>query len=504
MTPTLAMTVEREAKIAAFVPETFYTLQLTFSRFTATSGRFQNLEKVQALKLACEKELNALIKAIERKEKIENPPPLYDLTSLQRDANRVHGFTAQQTLDYTQSLYEKQFVTYPRTDSRYLTDDMEDALPELMEEVGAILNMPTEAPARTEAVINSQKVTDHHAIIPTRTLQKCNFSELPQGEFAILQMIAVRLLVAASAPYRYAETTIQTECAGEIFTSKGRTVLDEGWRGVEKALLPELYADRTAAEEISDAAEGAAQPIARVEIRKGQTSPPKHYTEDTLLAAMETAGAEEMPEEAERHGIGTPATRAGIIEKLVQKGFVERTGSGKAKALMPTEKGKALITVMPEQIQSPAMTAEWEEKLLRVERGELEPEEFMQEINEMIASLVETGEAVKGAEILMPKKIVVGTCPHCGAEVLERQKGWICSNRECRFVLWKDNAYFKRLGKNLTGQMVDKLLRDGRIRLKDCKSAKTGKTYNATALLTTAADGKAVFELEFEKGGERK
>jgi len=175
MTPTLAMTVVREAQIAAFVPETFYTLQLTFSRFTATSGRFQNLEKAQALKLACEKELNALIKAIERKEKIENPPPLYDLTSLQRDANRVHGFTAQQTLDYTQSLYEKQFVTYPRTDSRYLTDDMEDALPELMEEVGAILNMPTEAPARTEAVINSQKVTDHHAIIPTRTLQNAIF-----------------------------------------------------------------------------------------------------------------------------------------------------------------------------------------------------------------------------------------------------------------------------------------------------------------------------------------
>ena len=225
---------------------------------------------------------------------------------------------------------------------------------------------------------------------------------------------------------------------------------------------------------------------------------PKHFTEDTLLHSMETASADSMPEGVERQGIGTPATRAATIEKLVQKGFLERKGDKKTKVLLPTDKGKALITVMPEEIQSADMTADWETKLLRVERGEMEPETFMTEINDMISSLVNTTEAVKGASALMKNK-VIGVCPNCGNSVVEREKGYFCENRECRFVLWKDNAFFKRLGKRMDAHVADRLLRDGRVRLKDCKSSK-GKTYNATVLLSTEADGRSKFSLEFEGG----
>ena len=238
--------------------------------------------------------------------------------------------------------------------------------------------------------------------------------------------------------------------------------------------------------------------ILNAELKEGQTSPPKHFTEDLLLHAMETASADSMPEGVERQGIGTPATRAATIEKLVQKGFLERKGSKKTKVLLPTDKGKALITVMPEEIQSPEMTADWEAKLLQIERSEMEPETFMNEIKEMISSLVKTTEAAKGAHALMKNKII-GVCPNCGANVVEREKGWFCENRECRFVLWKDNAFFKRLGKRLDAHVADKLLRDGRVRLKDCKSAK-GKTYNATVLLSCEADGRSKFSLEFEGG----
>ena len=238
--------------------------------------------------------------------------------------------------------------------------------------------------------------------------------------------------------------------------------------------------------------------ILNAELKEGQTSPPKHFTEDLLLHAMETASADSMPEGVERQGIGTPATRAATIEKLVQKGFLERKGSKKTKVLLPTDKGKALITVMPEEIQSPEMTADWEAKLLQIERSEMEPETFMNEIKEMISSLVKTTEAAKGANALMKNKII-GVCPNCGKPVVEREKGWFCENRECRFVLWKDNAFFKRLGKRLDAHVADKLLRDGHVRLKDCKSAK-GKTYNATVLLSCEADGRSKFSLEFEGG----
>ena len=499
MTPTLAMTVEREAAIAAFVPEKFYTVALELtSGFVALSRRISEKADAEKLLAECRKEMVSTIQKITRKEKAENPPPLYDLTTLQRDANRLLGFTAQQTLNYAQSLYEKKLITYPRTDSRFLTEDMAASLPGLMSAAAGAFDVHEAVPVHAEQAINNSKVSDHHALLPTASVAQADFSALPAGELSILRLITVRLLCAVGEPHRYAETTLTTICAGKEFSAKGKVVLDEGWKGIERKMLDDLLDKKKEPAALPDVQEQSECGIAGAELKEGQTSPPKHFTEDTLLHSMETASADSMPEDAERQGIGTPATRAAIIEKLVAKGFLERKGDKKTKVLLPTDKGKALITVMPEEVQSADMTADWETKLLRVERGEMEPKTFMTEINDMISSLVNTTEAVKGASALMKNK-VIGVCPNCGNSVVEREKGYFCENRECRFVLWKDNAFFKRLGKRMDAHVADRLLRDGRVRLKDCKSSK-GKTYNATVLLSTEADGRSKFSLEFEGG----
>ena len=502
MTPTLAMTVEREAAIAAFVPEKFYTVALELtSGFVASSRRISEKDAAEKLLAECRKEMVSTIQKITRKEKAENPPPLYDLTTLQRDANRLLGYSAHQTLKYAQSLYEKKLTTYPRTDSCYIADEDEEMLEELAEELEGFLGITPEdvddAVPRTRRTVNREKVADHHAILPTRSMLQADLDALPKGEQHILKLIIARTLMAVSKPFRYLETLLTTECAGEEFTAKGKEILDEGWKAVERKVLADILSRKkefTALPPVEESECG----ILNAELKEGQTLPPKHFTEDTLLHSMETASAESMPEDAERQGIGTPATRAATIEKLVEKGFLERKGDKKTKVLLPTNKGKALITVMPEEIQSADMTADWETKLLRVERGEMEPETFMTEINDMISSLVNTTEAVKGASALMKNK-VIGVCPNCDKSVVEREKGYFCENRECRFVLWKDNAFFKRLGKRMDAHVADKLLRDGRVRLKDCRSAK-GKSYNATVLLSTEADGRSKFSLEFEGG----
>ena len=499
MTPVLAMTVVREAAIAAFVPEKFYTVDLELtSGCTASSKRFAQKEDAELLLSKCRKEGRATVQKMERKEKSESPPQLYDLTALQRDANRLLGFTAQQTLDYAQSLYEKRLITYPRTDSRFLTEDMAASLPGLVTDTGRAFAVEEPFPIHVQQVINGSKVTDHHALLPTKSMANADLVALPAGERNVLRLIAARLLCAVVEPYCYAETTLTTICAGEEFTAKGKVVLSEGWKAVERKMLGELLGKQKEPAVLPDVQEQSRCSVSGAELKEGQTTPPKHFTEDLLLHAMETASADSMPEGVERQGIGTPATRAATIEKLVQKGFLERKGTKKTKVLLPTDKGKALITVMPEEIQSPEMTADWETKLLQIERSEMEPETFMTEIKEMISSLVTTTEAAKGANALMKNKII-GVCPNCGKPVVEREKGWFCENRECRFVLWKDNAFFKRLGKRLDAHVADKLLRDGRVRLKDCKSAK-GKTYNATVLLSCEADGRSKFSLEFEGG----
>ena len=505
MTPTLAMTVEREAAIAAFRPEPFYTVLLKMEDCMASSERFKDKIQSEALLAECRKSSRAFVQKSERKEKAERPPALYDLTTLQRDTNRLLGYSAQQTLDYTQALYEKKLVTYPRTDSRYLTEDMAAGLPGLVMDTAAAFGFRGAIPVHAKQVIHNKKVSDHHAILPTQSVAGADLSSLPAGEANILRLIVARLLAAVGEPYRYAETTVQFECAGQTFTTKGKTVLDDGWKAVEWAILGDTAEKgKENLDVLTEMRNKETFPILDAELKEGRTTPPKHFTEDTLLAAMESAGAETMPEDAERRGIGTPATRAATIEKLVQKGFLAREGGGKTKHLLPTDKGRCLIAAMPEQLRSPAMTAEWETKLTQIEKGQYTPENFMEEIESMMKSLVNQYANTPNSPVKAANGApVVGTCPHCGSEVAEREKGWFCTSRECRFVIWKDNAFFNRLGKHPTRQVVDKLLRDGRARLKDCKSQRTGKTYNASVLMTTEADGRAKFSLEFENGGAR-
>ena len=502
MTPTLAMAVMREATISAFKTEPFYTVQIGLDGFTASSERYKKKSEAETVSSNC---TVATVTKAECKEKSEKPPALYDLTSLQRDANRILGYTAQQTLDYTQNLYEKKLVTYPRTDSRFLTDDMEHSIPDL---VHMIFNtFPVEGvdhvPIHGEQVVNNKKVTDHHAIIPTRELQKCNLEEFPKGELAILQLIANRLCVAVGDPYRYAESVMELDCGGTMFSAKGKTVLQEGW----KTLVRKSSSTKSDEKEqvLPSVSIGDELNVIGTEIKEGKTSPPKHFTEDTLLSAMETAGADELPEEAERKGLGTPATRAGIIEKLVQKGFLERKGHKKTKHLIPTHKGTALVTVMPEQVQSPAMTADWEEKLLLIEQGEYSGEDFMEEIKNMIAGLVQNYEVIRDSEVLMAKeKNPIGTCPLCGSAVEDKAKAFFCSNRNCKFALWKNNRYFESIGKNMNASTAQKLLTAGKVKLKGCKSKKTGKSFDAIVYMEVSDDGKTNFSMEFENGGKRK
>lgn len=496
MTPTLAMAVMREAAISAFKPELFYTVQIGLDGFTAASERFKTKAAAEAVKQSCSV---AIVQKAECKEKTEKPPALYDLTSLQREANRVLGYTAQQTLDYTQNLYEKKLVTYPRTDSRFLTEDMAHSLTDLVKL--AFHTFPVEdvdnIPVHAEQVVNNKKVTDHHAIIPTRELQKCNLSELPKGELAILQLISNRLCVAVGDPHRYAETVIELDCGGTVFSTKGKTVVQDGW----KALVQKN--DSTKSDEnvqtLPSVSVGDEMTVSGTEIKEGKTSPPKHFTEDTLLSAMETAGADEMPDEVERKGLGTPATRAGIIEKLVRIGFLERKGDKKTKHLIPTHKGTALVTVMPEQIQSPSMTADWEEKLLLIEKGEYASEDFMDEIKDVIAGLIQNYEVIRDSEVMMSKEAnSIGKCPLCGSAVEDKAKAFFCSNRACKFALWKNNRYFASIGKSMTSATAQKLLGSGKVKLKNCKSERTGNTFDATVFMEVSDDGKTKFSMEFE------
>ena len=502
MSPTLALTVMREAAIAAFISEPFYTVKIQMDGFTASSERIKSKENAEKLAADC-KEASAVVTKVERKNRKEKPPLLYDLTTLQREANKIMGYTAQQTLDYTQSLYEKKMVTYPRTDSRYLTEDMASMIPELVQKTVKKFSFSDEAvPVRTDQVINNKKVTDHHAIIPTKTAAETDLSALPAGEQAVLELIARRLVCAVGIPSESDETEVELNCAGAVFKAKGSIVTEPGWKAFISGAESGKEDKEEDASSIPDIQNGMELTVSEAVSKEGKTVPPKHYTEATLLQAMENAGAEEMPEDAERKGLGTPATRAGIIEKLVQTGFLERTGNKKTKYLIPTQKGTALVTILPEQIQSASMTAEWEEKLLEIERGEYSGDAFMGEIEAMISDLVKNYQIVSDAEILMPKQKSqeIGKCPVCGNDVIEGAKGWFCVNRSCPFALWKQNRYFDSIGKKLTASVAEKLLANGKVRMKGCKSAKTGKTFDTVLILETDADGKARFHLDFEGG----
>ena len=508
MSPTLALIVQREAEIEAFQPEPFYTVALELPGFTAVGARMKDKTAAKELQTAC-RGGSAVVKQAQRKEKSEKPPALYDLTTLQRDANRLLGFTAQQTLDYLQNLYEKKLCTYPRTDSRYLTSDMAEGLP-------VLVNLTANAmPFRKgigitcnpEAVINDKKVTDHHAVIPTRNLRDADLSALPVGEKAVLELVAARLLCAVAEPHLYEETAATLVCAGQEFAAKGKTIQRPGWRrldaayhaGLKNAPEPEERPEEKTLPELS---EGQSLPVSNASVKEGKTSPPKHFTEDTLLSAMENAGKEDMPDTAERKGLGTPATRAGILEKLASTGFLERKKSKKTVQLMPSRDARSLITVLPEQLQSPLLTAEWEYRLGEIERGELSPEEFLSGIYAMLRELAATYQVVKGTEYLFsPPREAVGRCPRCGGEVTESQKGFFCQSETCRFAIWKDSKWWSAKKKQPTKAIVAALLKDGRARLTGCYSEKTGKTYDADVLLEDTGEY-VNFKLDF--GGKEK
>ena len=422
MTPTLAMIVEREAEIKGFKPENFYTVQMLVSGVAVTSKRFKRKQEADELVEKINAADKAKISKMETTTKTEKPPLLYDLTSLQRDANKYYGFTAQQTLDYTQSLYEKKLVTYPRTDSRYLTDDMDDSTARLCCLMKDKYGYTKMVPISTKQVLNSSKVSDHHAIIPTENVSDADYSEIPSGEQKILGLVTARLLSSVGDLAEITEYALEVECAGEVFKAKSKCITSPGWHLLEDWILGKKQDDAEDDSgkkdddggshgilEILEAdasllSEGRELPARDPKVKEGKTTPKKRFTEDSLLSAMESAGVKDMPDEVERKGLGTPATRAGVIEKLVRIGFVERQGSKKTKYLVPTEKGTSLITVMPEQIQSASMTAEWEQKLLEVEKQDIASEDFMAEIKDMIVDLIETYEPVKGADKLFPPR----------------------------------------------------------------------------------------------------
>ncbi len=490
MSPTLSLLVQRESEISAFVPEDFFTVNLDFPDFTVSSKKFPDRTEAQQLAKKCQNQ-NAVVSDIRHSDKEEKAPTLYDLTTLQRDANRLLGYTAQQTLDYLQSLYEKKLCTYPRTDSRYLTDDMLGSVPAIVLCAAGIYGQDAPNEVLSQQVCNSKKVSDHHAIIPTMAAGELDLSTLPTAEQNILNLISRQVLMAVSGAYRYREAEITIAC-GEPFKTTMKMLLDAGWKKYSQKSIPQKW--------FSGLEVGQILTPSKVSVKEGKTQPPKHFTEDLLLSSMETAGAKDMPEDAERKGLGTPATRAGILEKLVSTGMLERRKVKKQTILVPTALGSSLITVLPEQLQSPLLTAEWEHRLSQVQKGELEPEEFLAGIQGMLTDLVADYRPVSSADILFPSaENTVGKCPRCGKPVIERSKGYFCTGRECKFVLWRDSRFFTLKQKTLDKRTAQLLLEKGRAPLKGCISSKTGNVYDAAVVLEDDGE-RAHFKLVFGNG----
>ena len=513
MSPTLALLVQRESDIESFISRPFYVPEITCGGFTASGEKMTERSEAEKIRMDCDHN-SAFVRSVEKQVKTIQPPRLYDLTTLQRECNRIYGYTAQQTLDYVQSLYEKKLATYPRTDSQYLTKDMQATAASLI--LWLRDNMPFGKGCAGEPdidrVTDDSKVTDHHAIIPTVEIARTDLSELPSGERDVLTLLAVRLLCATTQANRFEAVTAILDCQGHTFTAKGKTILQSGWKEVERIHRMSIRQSETEHRENEDAAlpvlkEGQTFETVSASLREGKTSPPKHYTEDTLLSAMETAGAEDMPEDAERKGLGTPATRAATLEKLVSAGFVER----KKKQLIPTKKGRNLIAVLPDNIKSPILTAEWESMLKQVEHGELSATSFMDQIADMSRTLVKehTAPEERFADLFPSSKgtvhEAVGVCPRCGAPVYEGKKGFFCDNRECSFALWKDNRFFSSKKKSITKSVAAALLKEGRISMSGLYSEKTGKTYDAEVILDDTGGKYVNFKLEFPvKKGRRK
>jgi len=507
LTPTLALLVDREAAISGFRKEKFYTVELDCEDFQAVSERFNKKPEAEKLRTACNGG-TAIVKSVERQDRAERPPKLYDLTTLQREANRLFGYTAQQTLDYLQLLYEKKLTSYPRTDSRYLTADMGAGMAALCGTAAAVLGLAGDWSVNAAQVINDGKVSDHHALLPTLEAGRADLAALPTGERNILGMISARLLCAVGTPYTYAESVAVLECGGASFTAKGRAVTDQGWKAVERTYLdtlkqkPKREAPSPSLPELS---QGQRFENVGAALHEGTTAPPSHFTEDTLLAAMEHASAEDFAklEDLERIGLGTPATRAGMIERLIKSGFVERD----KRQLVPTKKGAELMRIMPEQLRSAKLTAQWEEKLCQVGRGELAPEDFMADITEMLTGLVKTYAGVRPASSILSQsgRTIVGVCPRCGKNVVEGKKSFFCEGWKddppCGFALWKNDLFFKSKRKELTRKVAAALLKYGRVKMTGLFSEKKGVFYNATVVMNDNGGKFVHFNLEFDKKG---
>ena len=482
-TPTLKMLVDRDAKILRFQKEKYYTVGIQSGSLKADSGRIASMDEANTLKSTCAG-TSAICTSIKRERKAEQPPKLYDLTTLQREANRLFGFTAKQTLDYAQQLYEKKLLTYPRTDSQYLTEDMGQTAQHLVSDLLGLLPFAQGLGLTPEVgrILNSKKVSDHHAIIPTSEFVKQGFTGLAESESKLMNLVCSKLLCAVAAPHEYETVTAVFSCAGNEFTAKGKTVLVPGWKEIDQRFRSNLKADteEEVLNTLPEPAEGQSFSV-MANVSEHFTSPPKAYTEDTLLSAMERAGAEDMPEEAERKGLGTPATRAAILEKLVQMGFVQRKG----KQLVPTKDGINLAVVLPESLTSPALTAEWENRLTEIAKGSADPDEFMAEIEAQVRQLVKTYSCISADKqnLFQSERVIIGKCPRCGENVYEGKKNFYCGNRSCQFVMWKNDRFFEQRKKAFTPKIAAALLKNGKAKVKGLYSEKTGKTYDATVLL---------------------
>ena len=484
-TPTLKMLVDRDAKILRFQKEKYYTVGIQSGSLKAGSGRIASMDEADTLRKACAG-ASAICFSVKREKKTEQPPKLYDLTTLQREANRLFGFTAKQTLDYAQQLYEKKLLTYPRTDSQYLTEDMGQTAQHLVSDLLGLLPFAQGLALTAEVgrVLNSKKVSDHRAILPTAEFVKQGFAGLAESEYKLMNLVCSKLLCAVAAPHEYETVTAVFSCAGNEFTAKGKTVLVPGWKEIDQRFRATLKADgeeeTEAMNTLPELVEGQTFSVT-ADILEHFTSPPKAYTEDTLLSAMERAGAEDMPEEAERKGLGTPATRAAILEKLVQMGFVQRKG----KQLVPTKDGINLAVVLPESLTSPALTAEWENRLTEIAKGSADPDEFMAEIKAQVRQLVKTYSCISSDKqnLFQSERVIIGKCPRCGENVYEGKKNFYCGNRGCQFVMWKNDRFFEQRKKAFTPKIAAALLKNGKAKIKGLYSEKTGKTYDATVLL---------------------
>ena len=482
-TPTLKMLVDRDAKILRFQKEKYYTVGIQSGSLKAGSGRIASMDEADTLRKACAG-ASAICFSVKREKKTEQPPKLYDLTTLQREANRLFGFTAKQTLDYAQQLYEKKLLTYPRTDSQYLTEDMGQTAQHLVSDLLGLLPFTQGLDLTPEVgrVLNSKKVSDHHAIIPTSEFVKQGFAGLAESECKLMNLVCSKLLCVIAAPHEYETVTAVFSCAGNEFAAKGKTVLVPGWKEIDQRFRSTLKADteEEVLNTLPELAEGQSFSVT-ANVSEHFTSPPKAYTEDTLLSAMERAGAEDMPEDAERKGLGTPATRAAILEKLVQMGFVQRKG----KQLVPTKDGINLAVVLPESLTSPALTAEWENRLTEIAKGNADPDEFMAEIEAQVRQLVKTYSCISADKqnLFQSERVIIGKCPRCGENVYEGKKNFYCGNRGCQFVMWKNDRFFEQRKKAFTPKIAAALLKNGKAKVKGLYSEKTGKTYDATVLL---------------------